>query len=66
MAGVPNMDDAPSMALQLLLSLLALPFVCLGLAILTAIYIYYLSAVPSLIWRCFVSIGRKTKQPPNR
>ena len=49
-----------------LLMVLALPFLALAMAILTTIYIYYVSAVPSLIWRCFGKTGSKNKQPPNR
>lgn len=50
---------------EVLFLFLALPFAALGLAILTTIYIYYVSAVPSLIWRCFARIGRKSRPPSN-
>lgn len=48
-----------------LLIVLALPFSGLALAILTTTYIYYVSAVRSLIWRCFGKTGLKNKPPSN-
>ncbi len=50
---------------DVLLIVLALPFSALALAILTTIYTYYVSAVQSLIWRCFGKIGPKSKPPSN-
>ncbi len=62
---VPDIEFTPPSFWDVIIFLATLPLSVLGIAILVAIYTYYVSAVPSLIWRCFGKTGPKNKPPSN-
>ena len=55
----------PPSVLDVIIFLAVFPFALFAIFTLIAIYIYYVCAVPRLIWRCFAKIGPKTKPPAN-
>ncbi len=63
MAGM--IDVTPPSLLDVIIFLAVFPFALFAVFLMIAIYTYYVCAVPSLIWRCFVKTGPKSKPPSN-